>query len=79
MRKKAGGELTREATYFRGHQRNPMSQAEHHAKFNRACDYMRVEPQQRQRALAHWSNLKDVNDIATPIQNLARFGQPKPL
>jgi 2-methylcitrate dehydratase PrpD len=79
VRKKAGGELTKDAALFKGHQQNPMSRAERLAKFNRVCDHMRVEPQQRQRALAHWSNLREINDIAMPIQNLAKFGQSMPL
>jgi 2-methylcitrate dehydratase len=79
VRTKAGGELTKEAAYFRGHPRNRMSREEHTAKFSRVCDYMRVEPRQRDRALVQWSNLQAVQDIVEPIQNLAKFGRPMPL
>ncbi len=49
------------------------------AKFNRACAYMSVSNEQRDRALAAWSNLQKVRDIADPIRDLANFGKPMPL
>ena len=79
VRTKTGRELTKEVTYFKGHLRNPMSREEHAAKFTRVCDHMHVEPRQRDRAQAQWSDLRVVKDIAEPIQNLAKFGRPLPL
>jgi 2-methylcitrate dehydratase len=49
------------------------------AKFNKACDYMKMDRAQRDRARAIWGNLRQVKDIGEAIQTLARFGQPKPL
>jgi 2-methylcitrate dehydratase len=49
------------------------------AKFNRACDYKGVAPEQRDRARAVWTNLRDVRDFAEAMQSLAKFGNPRPL
>jgi 2-methylcitrate dehydratase len=49
------------------------------AKFNRACDYKRVATEQRDRARAIWSNLRNVSDIGEAMQTLAKFGNPQPL
>lgn len=48
-------------------------------KFNRVCDFKGVAPQQRDRARAVWSNLREVKDIGEAIQTLAKFGNPQPL
>lgn len=53
--------------------------AEIEAKFNRACDYKGVAPQQRERARAVWSNLRGVSDIGEAMQTLATFGKPQAL
>jgi 2-methylcitrate dehydratase len=48
-------------------------------KFNRACEYARVDEAQRERARRAWGNLREVKDIGDAIQTLATFGQPRPL
>jgi hypothetical protein len=58
---------------------NPMSREEITAKFNRICTFMHVTDQQKDRALAQWSNLRAVKDIAEPMRGLASFGRPRPL
>ena len=49
------------------------------AKFNRVCDYKGIAPQQRDRARAVWSNLREVKDIGEAMQTMAKFGNPQPL
>jgi 2-methylcitrate dehydratase len=49
------------------------------AKFNRVCDYKGIAPQQRDRARAIWSNLREVKDIGEAMQTMATFGNPQPL
>jgi 2-methylcitrate dehydratase len=59
---------------------NPfMSDEEIAEKFNRICAYHKVNPAQRDRARAIWSNIRPLKDIGEAIQTLAKFGQPKPL
>jgi 2-methylcitrate dehydratase len=48
-------------------------------KFNRACDYKQMAASQKAQALAQWSNLMAVKDIAEPMRTLAKFGKPLPL
>jgi 2-methylcitrate dehydratase PrpD len=48
-------------------------------KFNRACDYKKVDPAQRDRARKVWSNLRDVRNFGEAIQTLAKFGNPRAL
>jgi len=48
-------------------------------KFDRACAYMQVAPEQRDRARTVWGNLRDVTDIGDAIRTLATFGKPRPL
>jgi 2-methylcitrate dehydratase len=57
----------------------PMSDDEIHAKFDRACAFMSVADEQRDRAKAEWSNLQAVPDIAGPMRTMAKFGRPLPL
>lgn len=57
----------------------PMTDEEIHAKFDRACAFMSVDPGQRDRARAEWSNLGAVADIGGPMRTMANFGRPKPL
>jgi 2-methylcitrate dehydratase len=57
----------------------PMSDEDIHAKFDRACAFMSVANQQRDRARAEWSNLGAVQDMAAPMRTLANFGRPLPL
>ena len=49
------------------------------AKFNRVCEFKRVDSAQRDRARAVWSNLASVKDIGAAVQVMAKFGNPKPL
>jgi hypothetical protein len=48
-------------------------------KHNRISDFMQVSRDQRERALAQWTNLRASKDIADAMQTIAKFGQPKPL
>jgi 2-methylcitrate dehydratase len=48
-------------------------------KFARACAYMQVPDDQRDRARAVWGNLREVRDIGEAMRTLSKFGQPKPL
>ena len=57
----------------------PMTHDDIIAKYNRVCDFMHVDSAQRDRALAQWSNLAAVHDIAEPMETLATFGKPLPL
>jgi 2-methylcitrate dehydratase len=81
VRTKSGAELVREI----GNGNTGISlgtavtQDEIVAKFNRVFAFMNVSDRQRERALAQWSNLRAVDDIAEPIRNLAEFGRPAPL
>jgi 2-methylcitrate dehydratase len=74
VRKKSGEVLVKDLYDVR-----PMTHDDIVKKFNRICDYMSVSNGQRDRALATWSNLKTVKDIAEPIRDLANFGKPQPL
>ena len=58
---------------------SPITHDEIIAKFNRVFDFMHVADEQRERALAQWSNLRAIDDIAEPMKNLAKFGRPLPL
>jgi hypothetical protein len=49
------------------------------AKFNRACDYKKVDRAQRDRARTAWTSLRTMKDIGEAMQTLARFGNPQPL
>jgi 2-methylcitrate dehydratase len=48
-------------------------------KFNRVCDYQKMDAAQRDRARAAWGNLRQVKDIGDAIGTLAKFGRPRPL
>jgi 2-methylcitrate dehydratase len=76
VRTKAGGELIKE-TAVRHH--TAMTHEEILAKFNRACAFRHVADEQRDRARATWSNLRNVRDIGEPMRALAHFGRPLPL
>jgi 2-methylcitrate dehydratase len=76
VRKKSGEELIKETTV--GYSR-PLSRNEIVDKFKRACDYRHVSDRQRDAAIRQWLNLREITDIAIPIQNLALFGTPQPL
>ena len=49
------------------------------AKFNRACEYKKVDNAQRDKARAVWSNIAAVKDIGDAIKTMAKFGNAKPL
>jgi 2-methylcitrate dehydratase len=76
VRNKTGGQLVKETSV---RLLTPMTHDEIIAKFNRACAYMSIPNDQRDRARAAWGNLRAVKDIAEPMRELARFGQPKAL
>ena len=48
-------------------------------KFNRACDYKKMNASQKAQAHAQWSNLMSVKDIGEAMRTLAKFGQPATL
>jgi 2-methylcitrate dehydratase len=80
VRKKSGDTLTKETNARQGFNFGPpMTHDDIIAKYNRVCDFMHVESRQRDRALAQWSDLKSVNDIAEPMKTLATFGNARPL
>jgi 2-methylcitrate dehydratase len=58
---------------------SPVTRDEIVAKLNRVFAFMHVSDAQRERAFEQWSNLRAVNDIATPLATLAKFGRPRPL
>ena len=58
---------------------SPVTHDEIIAKFNRVFAFMQVGDAQKERALAQWSDVRAVKDIAEPMRNLARFGRPAPL
>jgi len=74
VRKKSGEVLVKDVFQYK-----PMTYDEVIAKFKRVCAYMSVSDTQRDRALATWSNLQQVHDIAEPMRDLANFGKPLPL
>ena len=78
---KAGGELIKEiGKTNRGISfGTPMTHDEIISKFKRVFAFMHVTDEQRDRALAQWSNLRAIKDIAEPMMNLAHFGRPLPL
>jgi 2-methylcitrate dehydratase len=59
--------------------RKLMSEQDIVDKFKRACEYKQVAASQRDQALAQWSNIMAVKDIAEPMRTLAKFGKPQPL
>jgi 2-methylcitrate dehydratase len=59
--------------------RKLMSEQDIADKFHRACEYKQVASAQRDRALAQWSNLMAVTDIAEAMRTLAKFGKAQPL
>ena len=76
MRTKAGKVMTKETSVRIVTQ---MTRQELVAKFHRVCNFMHVTDDQRDRALAEWSDLRAVKDIAEPMRTLAKFGKPLPL
>jgi 2-methylcitrate dehydratase len=49
------------------------------AKYNRICDYKKVNPAQRDRMREQWLNLKDVKDMGDAVKMVAKYGAPRPL
>ena len=76
MRTKAGKVMTKETSVRIVTQ---MTRQELIAKFKRVCNFMHVADEQRDRALAEWSDLRAVKDMAEPMRTLAKFGKPLPL
>ena len=80
VRKKSGDTLTKETKSRPGFNFGPsMTHDDIVAKYNRVCDFMHINSNQRESALAQWSNLSAVKDMAEPMKSLANFGNPKPL
>jgi 2-methylcitrate dehydratase PrpD len=81
VRKKDGSELIKETSNPTGANNfgPPVTHEEIIAKYHRICAFMHVADGQKDRALAQWSNLRAVKDIAEPMQTLAKFGRPLPL
>jgi 2-methylcitrate dehydratase len=75
-RTKQGGVMTKETSVRIVSQ---MTRQDLIAKFKRVCAFMQVADEQRDRALAEWSDLRAVKDIAEPMRTLANFGKPLPL
>jgi 2-methylcitrate dehydratase len=73
---KSGRKLVKETLV---HMATPMTHQDIIAKFNRVCTFRSVSDQQRDRAREQWLNLREVPDIAEPMQTLANFGKPLPL
>ena len=48
-------------------------------KFNRVCDFKKVDPGQRDKARTMWTSLRSVPDIGDALATLATFGSPRPL
>ena len=82
VRNKAGAVFTKDTNSRAGDASNfgtPVTHDEIIAKYKRICEFMHVASDQRDRALAQWSNLRAVKDIAEPMNTLAKFGRPSPL
>jgi 2-methylcitrate dehydratase len=75
-RTKSGGELVKETMV---HLNTPMTHEEIVGKFDRACAYMSISTEQRDRARGQWLNLGAVHDMAEPMRTLAKFGRPMAL
>ena len=73
-RKKSGEEKV-----FKTGPIKPMTHDDLVAKYNRLADWGNVNKEQKDRALAQWTNLRAEKDIAAPIKTIAKFGQAKPL
>jgi 2-methylcitrate dehydratase PrpD len=74
--KKSGEKLVRET---RVRFATPLTRQEIIDKFNRVCGFRSVSTEQRDRAREQWLNLRNIRDIAEPMQTLAKFGNPQPL
>jgi len=78
--KKSGETLTKETESRSGLNFGPpMTHDDIVAKYNRVCEFMHVDNAQRDRALAQWSDLRAVQDIAEAMKTLAHFGNAQPL
>jgi 2-methylcitrate dehydratase len=69
-----GQTLTKESP-----KRIKMTHQEILAKFNRICDYKKVNAGQRDKLSQQWMNLKDVKDMGEAVKTAAKFGAPRPL
>lgn len=80
VRNNSGAEITKETQTRNGLNFGPpMTHADIIAKYRRICEFMHVNDSQRDRALAQWSDLRSVGNIADAMQTLAIFGRPRPL
>jgi 2-methylcitrate dehydratase PrpD len=74
IKRKDGQTMTRET--------KPLIRLTHEevvAKFNRICDYKKVNPAQRDKMREQWFNLKDVKDMGDAVKMVAKYGAPRPL
>jgi 2-methylcitrate dehydratase len=74
IKKTSGETMTRET--------QPLIRLTHEevvAKFNRICDYKKVNPAQRDKMREQWFNLKDVKDMGDAVKMVAKYGAPRPL
>jgi 2-methylcitrate dehydratase len=76
VKTKSGKTLSRETAV---HLETPMTQTEILAKFNRACDYRRVNKTQCGQAKELWLNINAADNFATLMQSMAKFGTPRSL
>ena len=74
VRTKEGGVITKETSVRIV---TLMTRQDLIAKFKRVCAFMHVADEQRDRALAGWSDLREVKDIAEPMRTLANFHIPE--
>ena len=74
IKKTSGETMTRET--------KPLIRLTHEevvAKFNRICDYKKVNPAQRDKMREQWFNLKDVKDMGDAVKTVAKYGAPRRL
>ena len=74
IKKTSGQTMTKDSP-----QKKKMTHEEIIAKFNRICDYKKVNPPQRDRFRDQWLNLAREKDMASVVQAAAKFGEPRPL
>jgi 2-methylcitrate dehydratase len=74
IRKTSGETLTKDSP-----KRIKLTHEEVMAKFNRICDYKKVNRGQRDRMRGQWLNLNSVKDMGEAVKTAAKFGEPRPL
>jgi 2-methylcitrate dehydratase len=74
IKKTSGETLTKDSP-----KRIKLTNEEVMAKFNRICDYKKVNSGQRDRMREQWLNLKSVKDMGEAVKTAAKFGEARPL